>query len=144
MQDFNKDCICEKLCRIIYPLSPFLPSSFIPPPSPPSLLSIPQDVTVLHHMFIDECFRRLDEVIDPTGGAGRTGSTGRNTSMLVTNAPRLCFKHRTLSAHFPLLRPKLPSLPPPSLFPSLPSFHSLLTPFSPLLNLPPPESCRCK
>ena len=75
-------------------LSLFLPFLFHPPPSfilPPSSYRLssslhpsPQDVTVLHHRFIDECFRRLDEVMDPTGGAGRTGSTGRNTSMLVT------------------------------------------------------------
>ena len=128
-----------------YPLSPFLPSSFCPPlptfcplPAPPFRPSSPslQDVTVLHHRFIDECFHRLDEVIDPTGGAGKTGSTGRNTSMLVTNAPRLCFKQRTPPSHCPLLHLKLPPL-----FSSLPLFLPVSlssTPsLPPLLNLPP-------
>ena len=128
-----------------YPLSPFLPSSFCHPlptfcplPAPPFRPSSPslQDVTVLHHRFIDECFHRLDEVVDPTGGAGKTGSTGRNTSMLVTNAPRLCFKQRTPPSHCPLLHLKLPPL-----FSSLPLFLPVSlssTPsLPPLLNLPP-------
>ena len=121
-------------------LSLFLPSLFHPPLPfilPPSsyflsssLRPSPQDVTVLHHRFIDECFRRLDEVMDPTGGAGRTGSTGRNTSMLVTlhhgydssnehcqlnfspsslTCPSPFFPHSSLS---PLHPPPSPFLPP--------------------------------
>ena len=133
-----------------YPLSPFLPSSFCHPlptfcplPAPPLRPSSPspQDVTVLHHRFIDECFHRLDEVVDPTGGAGKTGSTGRNTSMLVKNAPWLCFKQRTLPSHCPYFTSNFPpSFPPSSLPVSLSSTPSL----PPLLNLPPAESCRCK
>ena len=143
-------------------LSLFLPSLFHPPLPfilPPSsyflsssLRPSPQDVTVLHHRFIDECFRRLDEVMDPTGGAGRTGSTGRDTSMLVTlhnsydssnEHCQLNFSPSSLTCPSPssltppsphsTLPPLLSSLPPSS----LPSFHSPPP-------IPPPVSCRYK
>ena len=134
------------------------PPSFILPPSSyllsSSLRPSPQDVTVLHHRFIDECFRRLDEVLDPTGGAGRTGSTGRNTSMLVKlhhgydsskEHCQLNFSPSSLTCPSAFLSPSslspihppplLSSLPPPPFLP--PSFFFALISL-PCPLLPPP------
>ena len=137
--------VFERLCHIIGPFDPFslfLPSLFHPPLSfilPPSsyLLSSslrpsPQDVTVLHHRFIDECFRRLDEVMDPTGGAGRTGSTGRNTSMLVTLHHGYDSSNKHCQLNFSPSSLTCPS--PSSLTP--PSPHSTLPPLLPPSLLP--------
>ena len=38
-----------------------------------------QDVSVLHHRFIDECLRRLDDLMDASGGALRI-STGKGAN----------------------------------------------------------------
>ena len=163
--EIHENIVLQKLGAIrclrgYWAFSLFLPSLFHPPPSfilPPSsyhlsssLRPSPQDVTVLHHRFIDECFRRLDEVMDPTGGAGRTGSTGRNTSMLVTlhhgydSSKEHCQLNFSPSSLSPLHPPPLlSSLSPPS----LPLFHSTLPPppflppsfLSALISLPPPS-----
>ena len=158
---FTKNIVLQKLgdircLRGYWAFSLFLPPLFHPPPSfilPPSsshlsssLRPSPQDVTVLHHRFIDECFRRLDEVMDPTGGAGRTGSTGRNTSMLVTlhhgydsskEHCQLNFSPSSLSPlHPPPLLSSLSSFIPHH--PPSPSFPPSLLPLCINFTLPPP------
>lgn len=48
-----------------------------------------QDIRSVHMRFIDECFRRLGDLTEPTAEGGGTGSSRTNTSRSVNPELRL-------------------------------------------------------